>query len=111
MSLDVLALLTLLAAIAGFWWQSDKVKRLALNIVLQRCRAESLQLLDQTLVLRGVWPVRNREGNLVLQRRYSFEFTSTGEARHKGEAVLQGLRLIKLHLDPYIMTTEAERLH
>ena len=111
MSLDVIAILTVLAAIVGFWWQSDQVKRLALHSVLQRCQLENLQLLDQTLVLRGVWPVRNAGGSLVLRRRYSFEFTSTGEMRHKGEAILHGLQLQQLHLDPYIMPNEQERLH
>ncbi|HAO87585.1 MAG TPA: DUF3301 domain-containing protein, partial [Gammaproteobacteria bacterium] len=62
MSLDVIAFLTLAAALIGFWWQSDKIKRLALHSVVLRCRAEHLQLLDQTLVLRGVWPVRHDNG-------------------------------------------------
>ena len=111
MSLDVIAFLTLAAALIGFWWQSDKIKRLALHSVVLRCRAEHLQLLDQTLALRGVWPVRHDNGSLVLRRRYSFEFTSTGEMRHKGEVILHGLQVSQLHFDPYIMPTEPERLH
>ncbi len=110
MSLDVIAFLTTVAALIGFWWLSDKIKRFALHSVLMRCRGENLQLLDQTLVLRGVWPTRHKNGNLVLRRRYSFEFTSTGEARHKGQVVWHGLQLSQLHLDPYIMPAEPERL-
>ena len=110
MSLDVIAFLTVAAALVGFWGQSDKIKRLALHSVLLRCRGERLQLLDQTLVLRGVWPARHENGYLVLRRRYSFEFTSTGEMRHKGEVVMHGQQLSQLHFDPYIMPPEPERL-
>ena len=111
MSLDAIIILTCLAALAGFWWQSDKVKRLALIAVQHRCRLENLQLLDQTLVLKGLWPVRNQSGSLVLRRHYHFEFTSTGEVRHQGTITLHGARLISLHLDPYILPNQQEQLH
>ena len=81
MSLEAIVILTLFAAVVSFWWQSDKVKRLAIDRVQRRCAAENLQLLDQTLVLHGLSPVRNQAGGLVFRRYYRFEFTSTGEAR------------------------------
>ena len=106
MSLEIIFILTLLAAVASFWWQSDKIKRLAIDFVQRRCTTEKLQLLDQTLVLSGLALVRNQLGNLVLKRHYQFEFTSTGEARHEGSITMQGSRPVSLHLDPYLLPDE-----
>ena len=111
MSLETIFILTLLAAVASFWWKSDKIKRLAIAFVERRCAAEQLQLLDQTLVLRGLAPVRNQVGNLVLKRHYQFEFTSTGEARHQGCITMHGLRPVSLHLDPYLLPDEPGDFH
>lgn len=72
------------------------------------CQEQKLQLLDQTMVLKGVWPVRNDEGSLTLRRRYHFEFTSTGELRSQGKVEFHGMRLHKLHLDPYTLPEERD---
>ncbi len=93
----------MIAAFIGFWWGGDKVKAIALSHVYRVCKDQNLQLLDQTMVLKGVWPVRDSEGALRLRRRYSFEFTSTGEARSQGTAELHGTRLYNLHLDPHML--------
>ncbi len=98
-------------AVASFWWQSDKIKRLAIDFVQRRCAAEQLQLLDQTLVLSGLALVRIQLGNLVLKRHYQFEFTSTGEARHLGSITMYGLRAVNLHLDPYLLPDEPVDFH
>ena len=111
MSLEAISILTLLAAVASFWWQSDKIKRLAIDFVQRRCAAEQLQLLDQTLVLSGLALVRNQLGNLVLKRHYQFEFTSTGEARHLGSITMYGLQAVNLHLDPYLLPDEPVDFH
>ena len=111
MSLEAIFILTLLAAVASFWWQSDKIKRLAIDFVQRRCAAEQLQLLDQTLVLSGLALVRNQLGNLVLKRHYQFEFTSTGEARHEGSITMHGLRAVNLYLDPYLLPDEPGDFH
>ena len=111
MSLEAISILTLLAAVASFWWQSDKIKRLAIDFVQRRCAAEQLQLLDQTLVLSGLALVRNQLGDLVLKRHYQFEFTSTGEARHLGSITMYGLRAVNLHLDPYLLPDEPVDFH
>ena len=93
----------MVAAIISFWWQSDKVKHRALAQVVRYCRGQNLQLLDQTLVLKGVWPVRDEQGSLTIRRKYSFEFTSTGEARYHGWLILHGTVLHRLELDAYII--------
>ena len=108
-SLSFLIWSTVIASLVAFWWGGDKVKSIAMGHVYRLCKEQKLQLLDQTMVLKGVWPVRDGEGSLRLRRRYIFEFTSTGEARSQGSAELHGMRLHKLHLDPHILPDDNEK--
>jgi hypothetical protein len=50
-------------ALISFWWQGDMIKRHALQHLYQYFREQDLQLLDQTIVLKGVWPRRNEFGH------------------------------------------------
>lgn len=109
MSLSFLIWSTVIAAFVAFWWSGDKVKSLAMTHVYRLCKEQNLQLLDQTMVLKGVWPVRDGEGLMRLRRRYSFEFTSTGEARSQGSVELHGMRLNKLHLDPHMLPEDHDK--
>ncbi|MFK7864176.1 MAG: DUF3301 domain-containing protein [Pseudohongiellaceae bacterium] len=103
LSLSLLFWATLAAALLSFWWKSDKIKVHALGFVHQYCKQRNLQLLDQTLVLRGLWPARDTDGRLQLRRRYCFEFASTGKDRYQGAISLLGRRLLSLDLDAHIL--------
>lgn len=111
MSLSFLFWATCIIGLVSFWWQSDKVKGLAMSLVLEYCRQQNLQLLDQTMVLKGVWPLRNNSGALQLRRRYAFEFTSTGEERYAGLVELFGRKLLRIELAPHILPEDPNRLH
>lgn len=87
------------------------IKTLALQYLDQHFRQQDLQLLDQTIVLKGVWPRRSDSGSLQLRRRYRFEFTSTGEERYKGMIELSGRRLQRIELEPHLMPDTQDRLH
>lgn len=95
----------------SFWWQGDMVKSIALQHLYQHFRQQDLQLLDQTIVLKGVWPCRSESGSMQLRRRYGFEFTSTGEARYKGLIELRGRRLQRIELEAHLMPDSQDRLH
>ena len=97
-------------ALISFWWQGDMIKRHALAHLYQYFREQDLQLLDQTIVLKGVWPCRNDFGSLQLRRRYGFEFTSTGEQRYQGMIELSGRRLQRIELDAHILPDSQNRL-
>lgn len=111
MSLAFLFWTTVFIALVSFWWQSDKIKANAMRHVYEYCRQQNLQLLDQTMVLKGVWPRRNTDGALQLRRRYDFEFTSTGEERYKGSIELSGNRLQGITVPPHILSEAPEQLH
>jgi len=103
--------LTVAAAFITFWWQSDKIKLWAMSHTSRYCQSRNLQLLDQTMVLKGLWPIRNEEGYLQLRRRYHFEFTSTGEIRNKGVIELVGRKVHSLELEAHILPERDENIH
>ena len=111
MSLSLIFWITCIVALVSFWWQSDKVKIQAMNLILHYCKQQQLQLLDQTMVLKGVWPQRDDSGSLRLRRRYAFEFTSTGEARYTGKVELVGRKLQSINLEAHILPHEPDQLH
>jgi hypothetical protein len=110
LSLEFLIWALLIASLIAFWWQSDKVKHLALQLVARHCQQQGLQLLDQTMVLKGLRPVRNSEGQLLLQRRYEFEFASTGSERYKGKIILAGSQIEELELATHLLP-DSDQLH
>lgn len=108
MTLSLLFWATIVAAIISFWWQSDKVKNFALAQVVRHCKNQNLQLLDQTMVLRSVWPARDSEGSLKMRRCYDFEFASTGQARYKGSIELLGHQLQHFELEAHILPSDED---
>ena len=109
-SLSLIFWLTLIVALGAFWWGSDSIKASSISHTLKYCRDRNLQLLDQTMVLKGLWPVRTVEGYIQLRRRYQFEFTSTGAIRNKGQIVLIGTRIKTIELEAHILPEDQDRL-
>jgi len=90
-----------LAGVGGYWWQSHAVKDMALQIVRKHCADFGVQLLDETVVLRGLWLRRGEGGGLRWWRSYLFEFTATGDDRYPGSVEMLGRRLLALELAPH----------
>jgi len=96
-----IVLMALGAFILHYWWQSGEYKNRALALALQHCQQLNLQLLDQSMVIRSYWPVRDTQGRWRIRRRYQFEFTSTGHQRYSGNLVLMGFKLDSMNLEAY----------
>ena len=111
LTLEALAWITFLAALFSFWWHSDRIKSLAMQRVYQVCKEQQLQLLDQTMVLKGISLKRNDAGIVGIQRRNEVEFTTTGEKRHRGCVKLLGNAILSLELEPYIIPESDHSLH
>ena len=94
-----------LFALGGFviqyWWQSGEYKGRALKLALDYCQQHDLQLLDQSMVIKGYWPKKSKRGIWIIRRTYNFEFTSTGQQRYQGILVLEGLALDTIELETY----------
>lgn len=67
----------------------------------QHCDQFDLQLLDQSMVIKGLWVEKNPYGALSVRRRYQFEFSSTGEQRYLGVLTMAGLKLKSINTETY----------
>ena len=96
-----LIIAVLLGIVMLYWWHSGAYKGRARRLTEQYCREHELQLLDQSMVIHGLWPVRKSDGRWDLRRSYHFEFTSTGDQRYHGIVVLVGLKLHSIEFEAY----------
>jgi len=87
-----------LAGAAWFWYDSSRAKEAAVAAAKRACASEDLQFLDDTVALVRLWPVREGDGRLRLQRVYGFEYSDTGDNRIKGSIVLCGQRILTVHV-------------
>lgn len=90
--------IVVLAGVAWLWFDSIKVREIAVRAARVACAAEGFQLLDDTVAIAGLKPVRDEEGRLKLQRAYEFEYSDTGDNRLKGSVVLIGRRVLILNV-------------
>ncbi len=104
--LDHLFWLLLASIVALYWWQSGLFKGRARQLADAHCRQLDLQLLDQSMVIVGFWPVRADTGKLVFRRSYQFEFSSIGDQRYQGKLILQDLQLQSIELEAYKLPDE-----
>lgn len=104
---DVVLLLVLVFA-GYFWWRAHAVKEIALAQTRRHCRAFDVQLLDESVVLRGVWLKRDG-GTWRLRRSYWFEFATTGEQRYHGVTMMMGARVESIQLEPHRIDEHANQ--
>ncbi len=93
--------ITLIIFMIYHWWQSQKVKEVALRHTRRKCKELELQLLDDNINLRGFWVKRDSKGQIRIWRSYNFEFSSTGDERYKGKVVVLGKAITNFELEPH----------
>lgn len=98
-----IALIVLVFTVFAFWWKGLRVREQATTLVRKRCDELDLQLLDQSVALERVSLGRQGPFGLFVSRRYSFEFSSTGDERYHGTISMAGLRLGEFSLDTHRM--------
>ncbi len=91
--------LIIFALIAWFWWGATRAREVAVEGAATACRRNSVQFLDQTVVMRQMKLQRDELGSMHIARMYCFEFSSNGHDREAGYAVMLGTRLVRVHLD------------
>ena len=96
---EIISLLVL-AAIAWLWLDSLKAREIAVRNARAACAADGLMLLDDTVAIANLKPVRGDDGHVKLQRAYDFEYSDTGNNRIKGSVVLLGHRVTILNVGP-----------
>ena len=94
-------LILLAFAFGAIWHRTKKVKDKAVVISKRYCENADVQMLDGSVVLRAIWFKRNKQGNLSLWRKYSFEFASTGESRYSGMLIMVGEIVELVEMEPH----------
>lgn len=84
-----------------YWVNSQKIREIALKAARAECKKMELQLLDGSVSLKSMKPVRSEQGYFVLQRQYQFEFSATGEERYQGKISLKANRVTSIHMQPH----------
>ncbi|TVQ27904.1 MAG: DUF3301 domain-containing protein [Wenzhouxiangella sp.] len=84
-----------IGALALWWHWSLQARDLARHRARAFCQRQNWQLLDQTVALTSLWPIRDGD-NLGLRRIYRFDFSPDGGTRRHGELVMVGRRLVQI---------------
>ncbi|WP_049621746.1 DUF3301 domain-containing protein [Frateuria defendens] len=92
-----LFLLLALAVIGALWLSLSRARERALAEARRQCRRHGLQLLDETIGLRGL-RLRRLDGRLTLERCYGFEVSLNGDDRQAGRLWMVGERTSGLSL-------------
>ena len=95
---EIISLFALLA-IAWLWFDSVKVRGIAVGKAKAVCAAAELQFLDDTVSIASLKFARNEDGRLLLRRIYSFEYSDTGDNRRPGSIVMLGPEVHFVNVD------------
>ena len=87
-----------LAALVWLVWDSLRAREAAIAASRSACSASGWQFLDETVAIESVRPARDRHGTLRLRRIYGFEYSDTGNSRHKGTVVTLGAEVLLVHI-------------
>jgi len=79
-----------LALFAWYWMDSLKAREIALDAARAACRRVGHQFLDDTVATERTRLARNELGQTCLRRVYRFEYSDTGDNRHRGAVVMLG---------------------
>ena len=96
-----LLLLSLFATGLSFWWNTLGIKPIALRAAQRHCDEMGIQLLDESIVIRRFKFKRDRMGGMRVWRSFSFEFSTTGDARYRGRVDVLGKRVVNVQLEPH----------
>lgn len=89
LSLLELAALLALGALGWYWFDSLRAREVGVAAARRACVREGLQLLDETVIGRGLRCVRDERGHLTLRRVFEFEYSSSGDDRYPGAVVVE----------------------
>lgn len=95
--LSNLLLLLLLVSVVGLWLKLSVARERAVLEARRQCQQHGLQLLDETVGLRGVG-LRRVHGQRRFERCYGFEVSIDGDDREPGRLWMIGTALSRLSL-------------
>ncbi|CAG4884645.1 conserved protein of unknown function [Georgfuchsia toluolica] len=102
---DIISLIVL-GGLAWLWFDSFKAREAGIKAARFACESENLQLLDDTVAIASLRPVRNDDGQIALRRVYKFEFSDTGNNRRNGSVVLLGCRVVVVNIGLRLVSSD-----
>lgn len=60
----------------------------------EECQVDGVLFLDDTVAIASIKPARDEDGQLVLRRTYTFEYSDTGNNRRPGSIVMLGQQVL-----------------
>lgn len=96
-NLHDLLLLVLLGSVIAAWLKLSRAREVAVIEARRYCERHGLQLLDETVGLRGI-RLRRLQGHRLLERSYGFEVSVDGDDRESGRLWMNGARVTELVL-------------
>lgn len=84
--MDAFILIVVIAGLVWFWMDSLRSREYATKRCHAFCSQNRVQLLDQSIHLKKVFPAR-KNGRIRLRRFYAFEFSINGADRYNGVTV------------------------
>lgn len=99
LSYETLALLLLVGLVYAFWSQHLRARELAVQHCAKACQSANIQFLDQSVSMLGLRLQRDGNGRIGLVRRFGFDFSVDGVARHHGVVMVAQNQVISLVMD------------
>jgi hypothetical protein len=84
------------------WLDSLNAREISMEASQAACRADGVQLLDDSLAIRSAWLARDDNGHMRIQRTYGFEYSRDGTNRLQGSVTLIGKQVVALYIAPFI---------
>lgn len=76
-----------------FWSAHRAASEAAVRIGRNACRAAGVQWLDESVQFSGMRLCRHDNGRLGMERRFHFDYSRSGDDRHRGRIVMLGREL------------------
>ncbi len=96
--MDILFILLLLAVLVKIWSDYTTMRELADQHCRRLCRQHDLQLLDDSIALKKIYPLVWWYLPWILRRVYYFDYSLEGVERYQGELIFDGKQLVLIHL-------------
>jgi len=100
MPADIVFIVLLIAAYL-YWSLAQQVKEIAFAATRRQCRLCEVQMLDGYIALNGFSLALDNTGKVRILRRFTFEFSATGEDRYQGTCVMLGRDVAAFEMPAY----------
>ncbi len=82
--------------------------RIAYFAARRRCEQAGVSFLDDSVVVKRLYPKIGAPQGVALVRLYGFEFSTVGDVRYSGVVTLIGRQVKSVELSPYKLASDVE---